>query len=129
MKIFNVKQTRYKMELTCLSSSTWLRMVWIPDPRIKVNLTKRVELFSYRHLKNVEAMKQGGPKERTAKTKQNKTNKTWICLASTYYPVPTSIVSHPNRILGLMQSLLPQLCESESLCNPMEYTVHEILQG
>ena len=82
MKIFNVKQTRYKMELTCLSSSTWLRMVWIPDPRIKVNLTKRVELFSYRHLKNVEAMKQGGPKERTAKTKQNKTNKTWICLAS-----------------------------------------------
>ena len=72
MKIFNVKQTWYKMELTCLSSGTWLRMVWIPDPRIKVNLTKRVELFSYRHLKNVEAMKQGGPKERTAKTKQNK---------------------------------------------------------
>ena len=79
MKIFNVKQTRYKMELTCLSSSTWLRMVWIPDPRIKVNLTKRVELFSYRHLKNVEAMKRGGPKERTAKTKQNKQNMDMPC--------------------------------------------------
>ena len=69
MKIFNVKQTWYKTELICLSSDTWLSMVWIPDPRIKVNFTRRVELFSYRPLKNVEAMKQDGPKVRSAKKK------------------------------------------------------------
>ena len=61
--------------------------------------------------------------------KQNKTNKTWIFIASAYSLVPTSIVSHSNRILDLMQSVLPQLCENESLCNPMEYTVHGILQA